>query len=228
MSRVGSFARTVGLSLVLGGCLLASVRERESMAPPPTLMAAKVHASSAAPVLPIVMLRTARDELGLDDASRANVAMIVHEAEFKSHVIVHARAAFLEILAQSVEEGRVDEVEVAIFSDQVSWAMEESSRPLRAAMLQLYDALTEEQRALLVQKMAEKTALWAPTWAASREHRWLSGFERGDLADFGGDLVRTGRGWADKSAANVRKNLPRLDPAARRALAASLRIGHFE
>lgn len=226
----------LGLVLGLGGCIFASMRNE---APQTTsLTSARMQASTAAPSLPILVARTARDDIGLTDAERANVSMIVDTAELDARTLDRARAALLEGLARGVDANDFDDTLLALLTEQMSWAAAEVAPRLQRAMDQLHDVLTPEQRLALVERVSAKLPSWAPVWAAEPRHRWLDTWAEGELGreplsrdlgparpELSDDLVRTSRTWAEKSVANVRAKLPHLDPAQRRALAASLRTG---
>lgn len=216
---------TAALVLSLGGCLFASMRGDADAPGVASLTSAREHASSAAPSLPILVLRTARDELALAPVDRANVAMIVDVAELDVRTLDRARAALLEGLAISVDEGRYDEVRIAILIEQMEWAAGEVAPKLRRGLEQLYEMLTPEQRQEVRERVEAKLPSWAPVWATDTKHRWLEAWPERELPDFAGDLARTSRAWGQASADRVRVALPRLDAAQRRALAASLRTG---
>jgi hypothetical protein len=216
---------TAVLLIGLAGCLFAGMRGDAPVATT-SLTSAQVHASTSAPCLPILVLRTARDELELPDVDRTNVAMVVGVAELDARTIDRARAALLEGLARSVEAGAIDDSLLAVLVEQMAWAAEEVAPRLARALDHLYLLLTPEQRAALVARVEAKLPNWSQTWAAgTMRHRWLEEWPDRQLPEFTADLTRTSQTWAEKSVANVRTRLPRLDPAERRALAASLRTG---
>jgi hypothetical protein len=219
---------TAVLVLGLGGCPLEGGRNDPVSAP--ALTAAQMHASTAAPCLPILVVRTARDEIDLGEGERANVAMIVSVAELDARTLDRSRAALLEGLARGVDAGHLDNVLISLLTDQLPWAANEVTPRLQRDLDQLSDLLTPEQRRDVVARVRTKLPNWAQTWAADASPRWLDTWAegvatRGELA---GDLAQTSRTWAEKSVANVRAALPHLDAAQKRALAASLRTGATE
>jgi Spy/CpxP family protein refolding chaperone len=216
------------LVLGLGGCLLES--GRHDAVSTTSLDAARIHASAAAPSLPILVLRTSRDEIDLGEAERANVAMIVSVAELDARTLDRARAALLEGLARGVEAGEFDRVLVSLLTDQMAWAAKEVAPRLQRDLDQLSDLLTPEQRRAVIERVRVKLPSWAQTWAADGSPRWLDTWAEGvaTRAELADDLAQTSRKWAEKSAANVRAALPHLDAAQKRALAASLRTGASE
>jgi hypothetical protein len=216
------------LVLSLGACLLESARN--DAASPASLTSAQVHASAAAPCLPILVLRTARDEIDLGEAERANVSMIVSVAELDARTLNRSRAALLEGLARGVEAGHLDDVLISLLTDQMPWAATEVAPRLQRDLDQLSDLLTPEQRRAVIERVRVKLPSWAQTWAADGSPRWLDTWAEGvaTRAELADDLAQTSRKWAEKSAANVRAALPHLDAAQKRALAASLRTGASE
>lgn len=194
------------------------------------LSAGRLQASESAPALPIFVLRLARDELALSTADRAGVAMIVEDAEFQARTLDRARAAFFEILARSVERGSVDENAVAIYTEQMAWAAGMVGPYFAYGLNQLFDVLTPDQRVTLGVLAKQHYPVWAQAWTVTDRAppRWLDGFPRRDFAELETTLVSTARTWADRSAANVRARLPRLDAGQRVALARSLRAGVLE
>lgn len=208
----------------LAGCL--SFRDREEPPPPVSLTGARVQASTVAPSLPILVLRTARDEMILLETDRSNIAMVTAVAELDARTLDRARAAMLEGLARDVEAGAMDASRDAMLVEQMSWAAGEAAPRLARALDELSLLLTPTQRRTLVARVRGRIPTWSLGWADEGEHAWLEAWvdgRLGKLSDFTADLERTSRRWAEKCVAHVREELPRLDAEQRRALAAAVR-----
>jgi hypothetical protein len=238
MDRIRSafvwFAVVGALGLV-GACVGGESDQRVSAA----RLTAAQRVGSRAPSLPVFVVRLAQGDIAEGASQRSTVDELAAEAEEVSRPIDEARVLFLEVLAESAEEGRVRADVVATVADRVVRATERAAPKLFLIVAELQRVLTKRQRETLVLLLAKSFDKWSPAWDATSPHprplsdasdrRWVMALSGDDLAframgdEFARAMSARARDWTTHFPERVGAELANQSPSDRRVLILRLR-----
>jgi hypothetical protein len=236
------------MALVLAtGCLIGAARREEQLASTTHLTA--LHLGSRTPPLPVFVVRIAQSELPLSNEQAKSIGALSTDADATTQPIDDARIVFLELLAQSVEQGSFATTPVKTAADRLVRATEQATPQLVAQVEDLHRTLTPAQRRILVQIVTTKFDAWAPLWDAAEwepksepnrytarplegaARQWIMAFRDEDTRALGTaitlDTTTRARQWTADLGRRIEMDLPKLDPTQRRALIIRLRTDGF-